>query len=278
MYGAVIGDIVGSKYEFNNIKTKDFPLFSDGCDFTDDSIMTIAVARAILRSAGTDVPLGKTLVEEMQALGHRFPYPQGGYGGKFGQWLQTPSPAPYHSFGNGSAMRVSACALVAENMEEAILLSATSAAVTHDHPEGIKGAVATAAAIFLAKNGHTKDEIRRHVEEHYYPLDRTLDEIRPVYQFNETCRGTVPEAIIAFLESDSFEDAVRNAVSLGGDSDTLGAITGSIAYAFYHTADRNTALEKTANRYLPSDFVETIEQFRALCATRKTKNIPICLR
>jgi len=275
MYGAIIGDIVGSKYEFDNIKTKDFPFFSDGCSFTDDSIMTVAVARGLLRSAGTDELFCDTLVEEMQSLGQRFPYPQGGYGGRFGQWLMTPSPAPYNSFGNGSAMRVSPCALVAVSLEEAVELAAVSASVTHNHPEGIKGAVATAAAVFLARTGHSKEEIRRHIEERYYPLDRTLDEIRPVYQFNEICQGTVPEAIIAFLESDSFEDAIRNAVSIGGDSDTIGAITGSIAYAFYHTAKKDDALEEIADRFLPSDFIDTIKQLRRLSEERLAHDITI---
>jgi len=187
----------------------------------------------------------------------------------------TPSPAPYNSFGNGSAMRVSPCALVAVSLEEAVELAAVSASVTHNHPEGIKGAVATAAAVFLARTGHSKEEIRRHIEERYYPLDRTLDEIRPVYQFNEICQGTVPEAIIAFLESDSFEDAIRNAVSIGGDSDTIGAITGSIAYAFYHTAKKDDALEEIADRFLPSDFIDTIKQLRRLSEERLAHDITI---
>ena len=227
MLGAVIGDIVGSVYEWNNIKTKDFPLFSEKCFFTDDTVMTIAVADALLNGGTTD-----NFIDSMKAIGRQ--YPNSGYGGNFNRWLFSDDRAPYNSYGNGSAMRVSPCGWFAGSLEEAETLAERSAAVTHDHPEGVKGAQATAAAIYLARTGTKKDKIKAHIEnKHGYNLGRTLDDIRPIYRFNESCQETVPEAIIAFLESKDFEDAIRNAISLGGDSDTLAAITGSIAEAAY---------------------------------------------
>ena len=266
MYGAMIGDIVGSKYEFNNIKTKDFHLFSAGCSFTDDTVMTVSVAKALLRCPAPGPALSAALVEEMQALGRIYPHPQGGYGGRFASWLRAERPEPYHSYGNGSAMRVSPCGILAGSLEEALALAEASAAVTHDHPEGIKGAQAVAAAIYLARSGADKREIRRFVEERFYPLNRTLAEIRPNYGFFESCQKTVPEAIIAFLESESFEDAVRNAVSLGGDSDTIGAITGSIAWAYYGRDGLRGEMEqirRRAERYLPEEFRRTAELVEA---------------
>ncbi|MDR2771626.1 MAG: ADP-ribosylglycohydrolase family protein [Clostridiales Family XIII bacterium] len=227
MLGAIIGDIVGSIYEFDNIKTKDFPLFKKNSFFTDDTVMTVAVADALLAGGGPD-----DFVDSMKRLGNRYPY--AGYGGRFRHWLHSDSREPYNSYGNGSAMRVSPCAWIARSLEEAEDFAARSASVTHNHPEGVKGAQATAAAIYLARTGTDKADIKRRIEEKYgYDLSRTLDEIRPVYRFNESCQKTVPEAIIAFLESDGFEDAIRNAISLGGDSDTLAAITGGIAEAAY---------------------------------------------
>ena len=227
MLGAIIGDIVGSVYEFNNIKTKDFPLFSERGFFTDDTVMTIAVADALLKGGTSD-----DFIDSMKEIGRL--YPNSGYGGGFANWLFSDSREPYNSWGNGSAMRVSPCGWFADSLKEAEILAERSAAVTHNHPEGIKGAQATAAAIYLARTGTIKDKIKEYVESKYgYDLSRTLDEIRPVYRFNETCQETVPEAIIAFLESKSFEDAIRNAISLGGDSDTLAAITGGIAEAAY---------------------------------------------
>ena len=232
MYGAIIGDTVGSIYEWHNIKTKNFPLFQKRCFLTDDSYMTIAVASALLSME--DGNLGSfrdELVSEFHRIGSA--YPRAGYGGGFKRWLQEDDYEPYYSCGNGSAMRVSPCAWAARTLEQAEALAEASADVTHNHPEGIKGAKATAAAIYLARSGCTRTEIRSYIREHYYPLERTLKEIRPVYKFDGTCQGTVPEAIEAFLESISFEDAIRNAISLGGDSDTLAAITGSIAEAYY---------------------------------------------
>ena len=231
MFGAIIGDMVGSVYEFDNHRCKDFPLFGGGCYPTDDSIMTIAVAKAILENGGKVEGLSEKTVEWMQKIGRQ--YPNCGYGGRFYEWMYAGNPHPYNSFGNGAAMRIAACGWAGNSLEEMKRLSYAVTAVTHDHPEGIKGAEATACAIFLARTGSSKDEIRSFIEENYYKLDFTLDEIRPTYEFNETCQKTVPQAIEAFLESESFEDAIRSAISVGGDSDTLAAITGSIAEAFY---------------------------------------------
>ena len=235
MYGAILGDIVGSPYEFdcNNYKAKDFPLFSRHSDFTDDTVVTLAVAKALLSSRGQDDAAIKTaLAHEMQRLGRA--YPDRGYGTHFGSWLYEDDPQPYHSYGNGSAMRVSPAAWLSTDMAETLRLARLTAEVSHNHPEGIKGAQATAAAIFLARTGHEKAEIKAYAEcEFGYDLCRSCDEIRPTYHHVESCQETVPQAITAFLESCDFEDALCTAVSLGGDSDTLAAITGSIAEAFY---------------------------------------------
>lgn len=277
MYGAFIGDIVGSKYEFNNIKTKDFPLFSQGCDYTDDTIMTAAVAKAIILSRreqyetrGNGKGFQEFLVETMQDFGRRYPYPMGAYGGRFAEWLRQKDPMPYGSFGNGSAMRVSPCGLAAVTIDEAQALARASASVTHDHPEGIKGAEAVAAAIFMAKCGESKEAIRQYINEHYYKLDFTLDAIRDSYRFNETCQGSVPQAIVAFLESENFEDAIRNIISIGGDSDTIGAITGSIAWIYYagysnwvtgRLDEPMQKLKEQAMAYLPEEFIDIEKEF-----------------
>lgn len=209
-------------------------MFSKGCSFTDDSVMTIAVGEALL-AVGTEATVKKieeTVVTIMQDWGKRYPY--AGYGGRFRYWFRERNPKPYGSYGNGSAMRVSAAGWLYDSMERTREVARATANVTHNHPEGIKGAEATASAIYMARNGFSKEEIKEYIErEFHYNLNRTLDEIRPGYHMDETCQRTVPEAIIAFLESQDFEDATRNAVSLGGDTDTLGAITGSIAEAFY---------------------------------------------
>ena len=235
MYGAILGDIIGSPYEFdfNNYKSKDFPLFCRHSEFTDDTVMTLAVAKALLDTCGQDdAAIKAALVHQMQQLGRA--YPDKGYGAHFNGWLYEDAPRPYNSYGNGSAMRVSAAAELAEDMEQALHLARLTAEVTHNHPEGIKGAQATAAAMFLARTGSSKADIRTYVEREFsYDLSRSCDEIRPDYHHVESCQETVPQAITAFLESSDFEDALRTAVSLGGDSDTLAAITGSIAEAFY---------------------------------------------
>ena len=231
MIGAIIGDIVGSRFEWHNIKTKEFEFLTYRCEFTDDSVMSLAVAKALLDCGSNYDNLGGHAVKAMREVGQ--PYPNCGYGGMFKQWMYSDDPQPYNSFGNGAAMRVSPCGFVAQTIEQAIFLSGKVTEVTHNHPEGIKGAEATAVCVFLARTGSSILEIRDYVNSHYYPMNFTLDSIRDSYQFNETCQETVPQAIMAFLESTSFEDAIRNAISIGGDSDTLAAITGGIAEAYY---------------------------------------------
>ena len=245
MIGAIIGDIVGSVYERNPIKTKEFELFKDGCRFTDDTVMTCAVCYAVREyKARSNVNVIGLFQKRMVELGQK--YPNAGYGGKFRQWLENPYRRPYNSFGNGSAMRVSACGMLADSLEEAHKLAVYSAEVTHNHPEGIKGAVAVAEGIFLARQKKTKDEIREHLSQ-YYDLNFTLDDVRPEYAFDVTCQGSVPQAIVCFLEAKSFEDAVRNAVSLGGDSDTQAAIAGSLAEPYFGIPAR---LKARAYNYL----------------------------
>ncbi|MDR1297529.1 MAG: ADP-ribosylglycohydrolase family protein [Deltaproteobacteria bacterium] len=242
MIGAIIGDIVGSRFEFNNHRDKSFDLFTEKCFATDDSVMTLAVAEAIMKTAETrpcleefDGEFHKLLAENavgsMQKIGRA--YADSGYGARFMNWVFSEDPKPYDSYGNGAGMRVSPAGFLAKNEREALDLADTVTSVTHNHPEGIKGARATALSIFLARSGSSKDEIRRRVTGEYYPLDFTIDGIRGSYKFNESCQKTVPQAIECFLESTSFEDAIRIGVSLGGDTDTIGAINGAIAEAFY---------------------------------------------
>lgn len=236
MLGAIIGDIVGSPYEFGSQKSKDFLFFQPSCRPTDDSVMTIAVGCACASANCHDEwEFKQTLVEMMREIGRK--YPDAGYGGMFFRWLRNDFGKPYGSYGNGSAMRVSPVAWVADTLEEAETLAKWSAEVTHDHPDGIKGAQAIAAAIFMARTGAHKDEIREYIEAHYYDLDFTVEEIRPGYRFDVTCEGSVPQAIVCFLDSTDFEDAIRNAVSLGGDCDTQAAMAGSIAEAYYGIPD-----------------------------------------
>lgn len=224
MIGAITGDIVGSIYEWNNIKTTEFPLFGEGCFFTDDTVMTIAVADWLMH--------GGNLESILKTYGKK--YPNVGYGGMFKNWLQSENPKPYNSWGNGSAMRVSPVGWLFDTLEETVNVARQTAEITHNHPEGIKGAQAVALCIFLARNGKSKESIKDSIQMLFeYDLERTCDEIRPDYLFNESCQGTVPEAVIAFLESDNYESAIRLAISLGGDSDTLACITGGIAEAFY---------------------------------------------
>lgn len=233
MIGAIIGDIAGSTYEFHSIKTKDFPLFAPGSNYTDDSLMSIAVASALIQTKEDFDGFKDHVVTSMRQIAAKYPCPMGGYGGRFQRWLMSPNPRPYGSFGNGSAMRVSPCGEIATSLLMALELAKQSAGVTHNHPEGIKGAQAVAAAVYLARTGESRDGIRNYIAQHFYPLEQTVDEIRPCYRFDETCQGTVPQAITAFLESVSFEDALRTAVSLGGDCDTLTDITCAIAWPFY---------------------------------------------
>lgn len=235
MYGAILGDIIGSPFEFDRgDKTKNFELFTKGCQFTDDSVMTAAIAEALI-AVGIDASkeeMEEAVIANMQKWGRR--YPDAGYGGRFRYWLEAPKPKPYNSYGNGSAMRVSAAGWLYPTLERTREVAGYTAEVSHNHPEGMKGAEATASCIFLARNGVNKAKMKEYVSREFgYNLNRTLDEIRPRYHHVESCQLTVPEAITAFLESENFEDAVRNAVSLGGDTDTLAAITGSIAEAYY---------------------------------------------
>ena len=247
MLGAIIGDTVGSVYEFNNIKTTIFPLFDPRCNYTDDSVMTMAVADWLL----TDPQHGMdTLETSFLNFAQKYPCPMGGYGPGFYRWLFEPETFvegkrhPYHSFGNGAAMRCSANGWMFNTLEETERVAGLSAAITHSHPEGIKGAQSTAAAIFMARNGKSKEEIRNYISTKYgYNLNRTCEEIRPVYDWDSSCQGTVPEAMVAFLDSTDFESAIRLAVSLGGDSDTLACITGGFAEAFYKSIPDSIALK-----------------------------------
>lgn len=258
MYGAILGDIIGSPYEFDRgNKSKDFPLFSEESAFTDDTVMTLAVAEAFMDGPGQEAALRTGLIKTMQKYGRLYPY--AGYGLRFGEWLRQKDPQPYHSFGNGSAMRVSSVAWLFADLETVRRMARLSAEVTHNHPEGIKGAEATAAAIFLGRTGSSKDRIRSYITENFgYDLSRTCDQIRPQYRHVESCQETVPEAITAFLEGESFEDVIRTAVSLGGDCDTLTAIAGSIAEGYYGVPDelRHQCLER-----LPLPLLTVLQRF-----------------
>lgn len=226
MIGSIIGDVAGSCYEFSGNKDITVPLFPPGSDFTDDTVMLVATAHALLHGGGFS--------KAYRTFGAQFPSPMGGYGARFGAWLERMDPEPYGSWGNGSAMRVSPIGWAFASLQETVQRAAESAAVTHNHPEGIKGASATAAAIWLARTGTSKEAIRGYIAQTFgYDLDRTCDSIRPNYRFNESSQGTVPEAIVAFLDSSDFENAIQLAISLGGDADTLACITGGIAQAYY---------------------------------------------
>ena len=250
MLGAIVGDIVGSIYEFNNHRSKDFPLFGVDCKFTDDTVLTIAVADCLMNNGN--------YTEYIKNYARK--YTGRGYGGRFRQWISSESMEPYNSWGNGSAMRVSAVGFAYNDLEAVMNEAKRSAEVTHNHPEGIKGAQATAVAIFMARKGQSKEDIKTAIAQSFgYDLNRTVDEIRPTYVFNESCQETVPEAIIAFLESKDFEDAIRNAISLGGDSDTLACITGGIAEAFYGGVP--TDIAKKALSYLDFNMREVVEKF-----------------
>ena len=276
MLGAIIGDTVGSVYEFHNIKTTNFPLFDPRSNYTDDSVMTMAVTNWLL----TDPQHGMdTLEASFLNFAQKYPCPMGGYGPGFYRWLFEPETFvvgkrhPYNSFGNGAAMRCSANGWMFDTLEETERVAGLSAAITHNHPEGIKGAQSTAAAIFMARNGKSKEEIRNYISTRYgYNLNRTCDEIRPVYDWDSSCQGTVPEAIVAFMDSTDFESAIRLAVSLGGDSDTLACITGGIAEAFYKTIPESIALRIW--ELIPEDFKAI---FRAM-ETQTTYRLPSNLK
>lgn len=260
MLGAIIGDIVGSRWEFNPIKTKDFEYLEPGKNrFTDDTVMTIAIAYALLNCSHID-RLGEAAKLSMLYFGNK--YPTAGYGKMFIDWLFSDDPKPYNSFGNGAAMRVSPCGEMARSIEEAKELSRRVTEVTHNHPEGIKGAEAVAVSIYLAKSGKSLEEIKEYINDNYYPMNFTLDKIRDSYQFDATCQGSVPQALMCAFEANSFEDAIRNAVSLGGDSDTLAAIAGSVAGSHYSITH---GLQASRIAHIPIEFKQIIYMFLSRC-------------
>lgn len=258
MLGAIIGDIAGSRFEWHNIKTKEFELLTHRCYFTDDTVMSLAVCDALMNCNSDLSDLTSMIVGRLREYGQK--YPHAGYGGRFRSWLYDDDSQPYNSWGNGSAMRVSGCGWTAVSLDEAIKLAGATAEVTHNHPEGMKGAEAAAAAVYLARTGSSLLEIRDYIDKHYYPLDFTLDSIRADYSFDVSCQGSVPQAIEAFVESVSFEDAVRNAISIGGDSDTIAAITGGIAEAYYGIPDK---LRRHALTFLDEKLLGTLNDFEA---------------
>ena len=269
MIGAIVGDIAGSRFEWHNRKSKDFTFLKGEhesrhpCRFTDDSVMTLAVAVAIMRwreaGGGSYDALSAEAVMSMQMFGRRYPY--AGYGGAFRRWLRDVSPRPYNSWGNGSAMRVSACGWAGSTLDEVKAMSRAVTEVTHNHPEGIKGAEATAVATFLARTGKSMDAIKEVVVRDYYPLDFTLDEIRLGYEFDVSCQGSVPQALEAFFESTSFEDAIRNAICIGGVSDTIGAICGAVAGAFYGVPDD---IRAKAESFLDANLLGALHGFEQM--------------
>ncbi|MBR0040260.1 MAG: ADP-ribosylglycohydrolase family protein [Oscillospiraceae bacterium] len=259
MYGAILGDMIGAPYEFDRgKKTKKFPLFCTESHYTDDSVMTIAVAEALLDKRFRDDETVKAgLVDSMRKWGRK--YPDAGYGGRFRRWLRAEEPKPYGSYGNGSAMRVSSAGWLFDTLEQTRHMARLTAEVTHNHPEGIKGAEAAAGAVYLARTGHSKEEIKDYIAKEFgYDLSRTCDQIRPGYHHVESCQGTVPEAITAFLEGTDFEDVIRTAVSLGGDCDTLTCIAGSIAEAFYGVPEQ---MKDECRSRLPKDMLDVLGLF-----------------
>ena len=279
MIGAIVGDIAGSRFEFDNHKSKDFELFVscgklngsvddnlktmlNSSTYSDDSVMTLAIAKAILRWKEMELPtyqdLSQLAVSSMREFGKM--YPLAGYGGTFELWLHDKTMGPYNSWGNGAAMRVSACGWAGRTLDEVKSMSRAVTKVTHNHPEGIKGAESTAVATFLARIGKSKEELKSVIIRDYYPLDFMLDEIRPGYEFDVSCQGSVPQAIEAFMESTSFEDAIRNAVSIGGDSDTIAAICGAVAGAFYGVP---SDIRAKAEVFLPPHLLETLHSFES---------------
>lgn len=260
MLGAIIGDIAGSRFEWHNIKTKDFELLTHlhGCKPTDDSIMSLAVAKAIMNSNGNISALSDEAIKCMQELGRKFP--NAGYGGHFHQWIYSDNPQPYNSWGNGAAMRVSAAGFAATSLDEAIAFSRAVTEVTHNHPEGMRGAEATAVAIFMARNGSSLIDIQDYINKTYYKITFKLDDIRTEYAFDVSCQGSVPQALEAFFESTGFEDAIRNAISIGGDSDTIAAITGGIAEAYYGIPDD---IRKNALTFLDDNLLKILNAFEA---------------
>lgn len=273
MIGAIIGDIAGSRFEFKPIKSKDFELllkgenylskkqtfkeFQENCRFTDDTVMTVAVANALLEANGNYENIQQLVVENMKNFGHKYPY--AGYGAKFNRWLSLPIAEPYNSYGNGSAMRISAVPYFAKSIDEVKELSKLVTEVTHNHPEGIKGAEAVACCIWLALNKHSKLEIEEFVKENYYNLDYDYKELVKTYRHDESCQNSVPQSIFAFLISKDYEDAIRTAISMGGDADTMACIAGSIAQAYYGLPKQ---LENKGLEFLTDDLKQVVFKFK----------------
>lgn len=268
MLGAIIGDVVGSRYEFANFRCKDFDLFHMVCDFTDDTVLTVAVAKTLINNYPFDLSeegltkIKSELVDNM--LDYFEKYPKRGYGGRFFTWAAKKLREPYYSYGNGSAMRVSSVGWLAKSIDEVKILSKTVSEVTHNHPEGIKGAEAVAVAIFMARQGSSKEEIKEYIYDHYYPeLDYLeYNELVEYNRFNETCQGSVPQAIYCFCISESFEDAIRTAVSIGGDSDTIACMAGGIAEAYYQNEETEKIKREFLNKYyLPAEYLTIYKEF-----------------
>lgn len=261
MLGSILGDIAGSLYEFNPIKTTDFPLLGKGSNFTDDTIMVVAVAEWLLEGKLEKELLAKTFKRYVK----KYPNPMGSYGLSFKKWAKSDSLEPYGSWGNGAAMRVTAVGWAFGSLEETERVAGMTAEVTHNDPEGVKGAQTVAAAIFLARTGKCKEEIRDYLERRYkYDLQRTCDQIRPSYVFDESCQGTVPEALAAFFDSTDLESAIRLAVSLGGDSDTLACITGGVAEAFYAGRVETRLWTERAREFLPEALGVVVDRFNKI--------------
>ena len=256
MLGAIIGDIVGSRFEWSNYKAKDFELFSPECKYTDDTVMTVAIAKAILEAKSDYSDLTENSIYFMRQLGRK--YKEAGYGYHFFCWLFKENPEPYNSWGNGAAMRISSVGYIAKSIEEVKKLSKTVTEVTHNHPEGLKGAEAMAVAIYMARNGKTKEEIKQYMHDNYYKFDVTVEDLQKYYEYDISTQGSVPPALECFYESTDFEDCIRNAISIGGDSDTIGAIVGGLAEAYYGIPEK---IKNSALGYLPDEFIEIINEF-----------------
>lgn len=269
MFGAIIGDIAGSYYEMHNIKSKKFKFMEKNkSEFTDDTVMTLAVCKSLLEANGNYNDLTQIVINNMVAIGRN--HSQCGFGGDFFKWIIKDEHKPYNSFGNGAAMRVSACGIVGKNIDEVKLITKIVTKVSHNHPEAIKAAESISTAIFLAKSGETKQEIKNYIKDNYYDINFTLNEIRESYSFNVTCQGSVPQALEAFFESKSFEDAIRNAISIGGDSDTIAAITGSIAGVYYGIPSKY--IKKCDQFFIPKydiDLINIINDFEKKYPTKK---------
>lgn len=268
MIGAIIGDIVGSRFEFDNYRAKDFEFLTHKCFFTDDSVMSLAVCEALMHCKPDYSDLNNETIESMRRIGRS--YPHCGYGGSFHRWMYSNNPQPYNSYGNGAAMRVSGCGYAANSIAEAVALSKAVTEITHNHPEGLKGAEATTIAVYMARTGSSLMAIRDCIVKNYYPINFTLDSIRDTYQFNETCQDTVPQALEAFFESTSFEDAIRNAISIGGDSDTLAAITGAVAEAYYGVPNN---IRKHALKFLDDRLLKILLDFENMYPAKSRKKL-----